>query len=197
VAGEGDGPLQPLPVKSDTLFVASDPFLADFVLARWMGFDCQRIPQLVHRGVLPTPSSATSTRERHGAWDERLIQGWEPAGSALFETGSRLGVYPGGVECDDRQGQRARVHRVQGLLGSRVGARLESSCGLRNRHRMISGSCNERGSTGCCALLFGMSLLSGTLRNDDRLRLEDLPALTRRRSATTSGLDVPGGERRL
>jgi hypothetical protein len=76
VAGEGDGPLQPLPVKSDTLFVASDPFLADFVLARWMGFDCQRIPQLVHRGRFADAKFGNFDPESVMVrWDERLIQG--------------------------------------------------------------------------------------------------------------------------
>jgi hypothetical protein len=76
VAGEGDGPLQPLPVKSDTLLVASDPFLADCVLARWMGFDRQRIPQLARRALFADAEFGNFDPESVLVrWDERLIQG--------------------------------------------------------------------------------------------------------------------------
>lgn len=46
IAGEGNGPLQPLPVHCDVLVAASNPFLCDMALARLMGFDWRRIPQL-------------------------------------------------------------------------------------------------------------------------------------------------------
>lgn len=48
VAGEGNGPLQPLPVPCGLLAFARDPFCLDHVMARLMGFDAARIPQLAH-----------------------------------------------------------------------------------------------------------------------------------------------------
>ena len=47
-AGEGNGPLQPLPVEAGIVAVSDNPFLADFALCRMMGFDAMRIPQLAH-----------------------------------------------------------------------------------------------------------------------------------------------------
>lgn len=76
VAGEGDGPLQPLPVESDTLVVASDPFLADCVMARWMGFDYRRIPQLAHRARFADAEFGNfDPATVLVRWDERLVQG--------------------------------------------------------------------------------------------------------------------------
>ena len=49
VAGEGNGPLQPLPVPLGCLIVADDPFLMDTVMAALMGFDPEKIPMLAHR----------------------------------------------------------------------------------------------------------------------------------------------------
>lgn len=48
VSGEGNGPLQPLPVDSGALVAGRDPLLVDMVLARLMDFDYQRIPSLAH-----------------------------------------------------------------------------------------------------------------------------------------------------
>lgn len=48
IAGEGNGPLQPLPVRLDRLLASSDPFLLDMVMARIMGFAYQRIPTLAN-----------------------------------------------------------------------------------------------------------------------------------------------------
>jgi hypothetical protein len=48
IAGEGNGPLQPLPVKADALLASRNPFLIDFAMAKLMGFDVRKI-RLVDR----------------------------------------------------------------------------------------------------------------------------------------------------
>jgi uncharacterized protein (DUF362 family) len=48
VAGEGNGPLQPLPVDLGVIVKGKDPFAVDWVMARLMGFDPMRIPILAH-----------------------------------------------------------------------------------------------------------------------------------------------------
>jgi hypothetical protein len=49
-AGEGNGPLQPLPVQTGIVAVANNPFLVDIAASRLMGFDYRKIPQLArHR----------------------------------------------------------------------------------------------------------------------------------------------------
>ena len=48
VAGEGNGPLQPLPVETGIVGVSNNPFVLDLALARLMGFDYRKIPQLSH-----------------------------------------------------------------------------------------------------------------------------------------------------
>jgi len=47
-AGEGNGPLQPLPVETGIVAVSDNPFIVDLVLCRLMGFDYRKIPQLSH-----------------------------------------------------------------------------------------------------------------------------------------------------
>jgi len=47
-AGEGNGPLDPLPVDLGIVTVSDDPFLMDMAAARLMGFDRDRIPQLAN-----------------------------------------------------------------------------------------------------------------------------------------------------
>jgi hypothetical protein len=42
-AGEGNGPLQPLPVKAHTLAASANPFLIDFAMSKLMGFDWEKI----------------------------------------------------------------------------------------------------------------------------------------------------------
>jgi len=49
VAGEGNGPLQPLAVELGRIAIANDPFLMDTVMATLMGFDPMKIPMLAHR----------------------------------------------------------------------------------------------------------------------------------------------------
>ena len=46
IAGEGNGPLQPLPVDLGIVLAADDPFKLDIVMARLMGFDYRKIPSL-------------------------------------------------------------------------------------------------------------------------------------------------------
>ena len=46
VAGEGNGPLQPLPVKADVLIASNNPFLLDFCAVRLMRFDWKKIRML-------------------------------------------------------------------------------------------------------------------------------------------------------
>jgi len=48
-AGEGNGPLQPLPVNTGVIMCSCDPFAVDTVMARLMGMDYHRIPQLYHQ----------------------------------------------------------------------------------------------------------------------------------------------------
>ncbi len=47
--GEGDGPLFPDPRPLDWLVFGSDPFAVDATLARFMGFDFERLPILARR----------------------------------------------------------------------------------------------------------------------------------------------------
>jgi len=55
VAGEGNGPLQPLPVEAGVVLAASDPFKMDMAMARLMGFDHHKIPQLQHHQEFADP----------------------------------------------------------------------------------------------------------------------------------------------
>ncbi len=43
IAGEGNGPLQPLPVAANALLASRNPFLVDFAMAKLMGFDTRKI----------------------------------------------------------------------------------------------------------------------------------------------------------
>jgi hypothetical protein len=49
VAGEGNGPLQPLPREVDWLVAGEDPFAVDAVLTHFMGFDAERVPVVARR----------------------------------------------------------------------------------------------------------------------------------------------------
>jgi uncharacterized protein (DUF362 family) len=46
IAGEGDGPLRPLPRREGVVIVGDDPLAVDLVAAHYMGFDWRRIPVL-------------------------------------------------------------------------------------------------------------------------------------------------------
>lgn len=48
VAGEGNGPLQPLPVQAGVLAASQNPFLIDFAMAKLMGFDWKKIRLLAN-----------------------------------------------------------------------------------------------------------------------------------------------------
>lgn len=48
VAGEGNGPLQPIPVKAGIVMVSENPFLVDFAMAKMMGFDWRKIRLLAN-----------------------------------------------------------------------------------------------------------------------------------------------------
>jgi len=46
ISGEGNGPLQPLPVETDVVIVSYNPFITDIVISRLIGFDWKKIPCL-------------------------------------------------------------------------------------------------------------------------------------------------------
>jgi hypothetical protein len=53
VAGEGNGPLQPLPVPLNRIGIARNPFVLDMAMTRLMGFDPRKVPQLKNRALFP------------------------------------------------------------------------------------------------------------------------------------------------
>lgn len=53
IAGEGNGPLQPLPVNASALLASSNPFLVDFAMSKLMGFDAGKIRLLAHYPRFP------------------------------------------------------------------------------------------------------------------------------------------------
>lgn len=46
IAGEGNGPLQPLPVETGVVVSSDNPFVIDAIMAQLMGFDLNQIPLL-------------------------------------------------------------------------------------------------------------------------------------------------------
>lgn len=56
LAGEGNGPLQPLPVPLGVLIAANDPFLEDLVMTKIMGFDYSKIPMLANHRFFNDPA---------------------------------------------------------------------------------------------------------------------------------------------
>ncbi len=58
LAGEGNGPLQPLPVKANALLASENPFLVDFAMSKLMGFDFQKIRLLAHYKRFPHEPTA-------------------------------------------------------------------------------------------------------------------------------------------
>jgi len=90
-AGEGNGPLQPLPVCCNTVIAANDPFLCDVVLAHCMGFDWTRIPQLGHWHRFLGPGRGKSVQEQGRLyWDGQSIENL-----ASFPLIARLRPAPG------------------------------------------------------------------------------------------------------
>ena len=55
IAGEGNGPLQPLPVTANVLLASPNPFLIDFAMAKLMGYDVRKIRLLAHYRRFPYP----------------------------------------------------------------------------------------------------------------------------------------------
>ncbi len=75
IAGEGNGPLQPLPVRAGLLVASRDPFLADTAMAALMGFDWERIPALAHRRRFGEPWGRFETAEVQCLLDGRAVRG--------------------------------------------------------------------------------------------------------------------------
>lgn len=59
IAGEGNGPLQPLPVASGILLSATNPFVVDLVASRLMGYDFRKIRLLKNYPLFPDPAIAS------------------------------------------------------------------------------------------------------------------------------------------
>ncbi|MDI6773930.1 MAG: DUF362 domain-containing protein [Verrucomicrobiota bacterium] len=76
IAGEGDGPLQPLPVETGVVAVSANPFLVDMAMARMMGYDWRKIPLLANFRTLGDPEwSAIDPDRAQLSWDGRTIIG--------------------------------------------------------------------------------------------------------------------------
>lgn len=58
IAGEGNGPLQPLPVRTNVLLASPNPFLVDLAMSKMMGFDFRRIRLLACQPRFPDPAWA-------------------------------------------------------------------------------------------------------------------------------------------
>lgn len=68
VAGEGNGPLQPLPVDARVLLASANPFILDLAMARLMGFDPARIASLSHLSRFPYRPWAAVSEEQAEVW---------------------------------------------------------------------------------------------------------------------------------
>ena len=76
IAGEGNGPLQPLPIQLGVLLASSDPFLLDTVMAQTMGFDYQKIPMLRNATQFADPVwGAFNLDNVEVSYDGRLFRG--------------------------------------------------------------------------------------------------------------------------
>ncbi|MEM7391822.1 MAG: DUF362 domain-containing protein [Verrucomicrobiota bacterium] len=51
LSGEGNGPLQPIPVETGLVGCSDNPFFIDMAMAQFMGFDRKKIPQLSNYGL--------------------------------------------------------------------------------------------------------------------------------------------------
>lgn len=58
LAGEGNGPLQPIPVQTRVLIASENPFLVDFAMAKMMGFDWRKIRLLANHQKFGWPRFA-------------------------------------------------------------------------------------------------------------------------------------------
>jgi len=63
-AGEGNGPLQPIPVKTDVLLASTNSFLVDMAMSKLMGFDYRKIRLLSAQPKFPDPSWAQVAPDR-------------------------------------------------------------------------------------------------------------------------------------
>ena len=76
IAGEGNGPLQPLPVDLGVLIATNDPFLGDMVMAKIMGFDYLKIPMLAnHRLFNDQTWGNFNPSTVPVVWDNKLVTG--------------------------------------------------------------------------------------------------------------------------
>lgn len=76
VAGEGNGPLQPLPVEAGVIGFSDDPFLMDVCMAQLMGFDALRIPLLANCRLFQDPVWASfDAQEVEVAFDGHIFRG--------------------------------------------------------------------------------------------------------------------------
>jgi len=73
VSGEGNGPLQPLPVETNVLLASTNPFLVDMGMAKLMGFDWRKIRLLSRYRRFP-----------HRAW-----RAFDPGGFRVVWNGER------------------------------------------------------------------------------------------------------------
>ena len=53
VAGEGNGPLQPIPVRTGVLLSSTNSFLVDLAMSKMMGFDYHKIRLLAYQSKFP------------------------------------------------------------------------------------------------------------------------------------------------
>jgi len=112
VSGEGNGPLQPLPVESGILVASENPFLVDFVMAKLMGFDWRKLSVLSH----------------HQRFADGVLGDFDPEGFQVMVNGqeSNRGVdavpvlktflappgWQGHVELDEDNGPHTPVEQV-------------------------------------------------------------------------------------
>jgi len=73
IAGEGNGPLQPLPVQAGALLASRNPFLIDFAMAKLMGFDWKKIRLLANYRRFP----------------DTTLSGFDPGTFAVIMNGER------------------------------------------------------------------------------------------------------------
>jgi len=64
IAGEGNGPLQPIPVKTDVLLASTNSFLVDLAMSKLMGFDYRKIRLLSAQSRYPDPTWAQVAPDR-------------------------------------------------------------------------------------------------------------------------------------
>lgn len=75
VAGEGDGPLQALPVPLDALLASNDPFLIDAAAARLMGFEPEKIPTLRYHNSFGDDWGKFEPDQVEIEYDDRCLTG--------------------------------------------------------------------------------------------------------------------------